>query len=77
MMTVSYADGAEAVPTNGRSPLRDRHYATGLESTVEIESFWTAARRGGLPDRFRVRAEAVSHISSRYGAPNSKPVGEG
>jgi putative transposase len=27
-----------------------RHYATGLEGTVEIESFWTATRRGGLPD---------------------------
>ena len=23
------------------------HYATGIEGTVEIESFWTAARRGG------------------------------
>lgn len=54
-----------------------RHYATGLEGTIEIESFWTAARRGGLPDRFRFRAEAVSHISSRYGAPNSKSVVEG
>ncbi|MGB6743189.1 MAG: transposase [Terracidiphilus sp.] len=30
-----------------------RHYATGLEGTVEIESFWTAARRGGeLPEGF-------------------------
>ena len=46
-----------------------RHYATGLEGTVEIESFWTAARRGGLPGRFRFSAE--SHISSRYGAPRS------
>ena len=24
-----------------------RHYATGVEGTVEIESFWTAAKRGG------------------------------
>jgi putative transposase len=24
-----------------------RHYATGIEGTVEIESFWTAAKRGG------------------------------
>ncbi len=31
-----------------------RHYATGHEGTVEIESFWTAARRKGeLPDGFR------------------------
>jgi putative transposase len=44
-----------------------RHYAIGREGTVEIESFWTAARRGGLPGRFRFSAE--SHISSRYGAP--------
>lgn len=30
-----------------------RHYATGVEGTVEIESFWTAARRGGqLPDGY-------------------------
>ena len=53
--------------------LRDR----AGESTVEIESFWAAARRGGLQDRFQFRAEAVSHISSRYGAPNSKSVEEG
>ncbi len=25
-----------------------RHYATGIEGTVEIESFWTGARRDGL-----------------------------
>ena len=50
-----------------------RHYATGLEGTVEIESFWTAARRGGLPGRFRFSAE--SHISSRYGAPKSPDNG--
>ncbi len=31
-----------------------RHYATGFAGTVEIESFWTAARRNGeLPDEFR------------------------
>jgi len=27
-----------------------RHYATGIEGTVEIESFWTGARRDGLLD---------------------------
>ncbi|MGA9071833.1 MAG: transposase [Terracidiphilus sp.] len=27
-----------------------RHYATGMEGTVEIESFWTGARRDGLLD---------------------------
>jgi putative transposase len=27
-----------------------RHYATGLIGTVQIESFWTAARRNGLRD---------------------------
>ena len=26
-----------------------RHYATGVEGTVEIESHWTAARRGNQP----------------------------
>lgn len=31
-----------------------QHYATRLEGTVEIESFWAAARRKGeLPDGFR------------------------
>jgi len=30
-----------------------RHYATGLRGTVEIESFWTAAGRGGLPENWR------------------------
>jgi len=49
-----------------------RHYATGLEGTVEIESFWTAARRGGLPGRLRF---SESHISSRYGAPRSPDNG--
>ena len=33
-----------------------RHYATGLRGTVEIESFWTAAGRGGLPANYRVLA---------------------
>ena len=33
-----------------------RHYATGLRGTVEIESFWTAAGRGGLPDNYRMLA---------------------
>jgi putative transposase len=27
-----------------------RHYATGIEGTVEIESFWTGARRDGVVD---------------------------
>jgi putative transposase len=27
-----------------------RHYATGIERTVEIESYWTGARRDGLRD---------------------------
>jgi putative transposase len=27
-----------------------RHYLTGIEGTVEIESFWTGARRDGLVD---------------------------
>ena len=34
-----------------------RHYATGLKGTVEIESDWTAARRGWeLPEGFKTRA---------------------
>ena len=33
-----------------------RHYATGMRGTVEIESFWTAAARGGLPENFRIIA---------------------
>jgi putative transposase len=33
-----------------------RHYATGLAGTVEIESEWTAARRGGhLPEGWEAR----------------------
>jgi len=49
-----------------------RHYATGLEGTVEIESFWTAARRGGLPDAVRFSGETLpSHISTRCGAPRT------
>ena len=49
-----------------------RHYAKGLEGTVEIESFWTAARRGGLPDILRLSPEITpSHISkARCGAPS-------
>jgi putative transposase len=35
------------------------HYVTGAEGTVEIESFWTAARRGGeLPGGFGVKRPA-------------------
>ena len=33
-----------------------RHYATGVRETVEIESFWTAAGRGGLPENYKVLA---------------------
>ena len=34
-----------------------RHYATGFKGTVEIESDWTAARRGWeLPEGFKTRA---------------------
>jgi putative transposase len=33
-----------------------RHYATGLEGTVKIESHWTAARRAGkLPTGYEVK----------------------
>jgi putative transposase len=33
-----------------------RHYATGLAGTVEIESQWTAFRRGNeLPEGFRFK----------------------
>lgn len=41
------------------------------ESTVEIGVFLEGRANRGLPDRFRSRGVAVSHISSRYGAPNS------
>ncbi len=52
-----------------------RHYATGSEGTVQIESFWTASRRGGLPDILRLPVENVkSHISARYGAPSSEEM---
>ncbi len=44
-----------------------RHYATGFEGTVEIESFWTASRRGN-----QVPNSQVSE--SRPGAPSSHPV---
>ena len=33
-----------------------RHYSTGVEGSVEIESFWTSAKRGGkLPEGFEVK----------------------
>lgn len=50
-----------------------RHWATGERGTVEIESPWTAFRRGGLPDILRFSPETVlSHISkTRCGAPTS------
>ena len=36
-----------------------RHYATGIEGTVEIESQWTATRRGNqLPEYLRYREKA-------------------
>ena len=35
------------------------HYATGVRGTVEIESFWTAARRGyEFPERYQCRRTA-------------------
>jgi putative transposase len=37
-----------------------RHYATGFEGTVEIESFWTGARRDGLLDP-RSQARDLGH----------------
>jgi putative transposase len=48
-----------------------RHYATGLEGTVEIESVWTASRRGGeLLDGLQYPNIESSHISkARCGAP--------
>ena len=68
MMTISYADGTETVPTNRRSSLCDRHYATGLESTVEIGSFWTAARRGGLPGPLSVQCRGcIPHLFEIWG----------
>jgi putative transposase len=40
-----------------------RHYATGLRGIVEIESFWTAAGRDGLPENFRSLARSAEiHI---------------
>ena len=36
-----------------------RHYLTGAEGTVEIESFWTATKRGNeLPATFKMNREA-------------------
>jgi putative transposase len=39
-----------------------RHYATGIEGAVEIESEWTAARREGMGPRPRVRSGPVQHF---------------
>jgi putative transposase len=37
-----------------------RHYSTGAEGTVEIESLWTSARRGGaLPVGFELKRHEV------------------
>ena len=35
-----------------------RHYATSEIGTVEIESEWTAIRRGGLPEELRYKTQA-------------------
>jgi putative transposase len=51
-----------------------RHYATGEIGTVEIESHWTARRRGGLPASLRYSPDPLqTHISeARCGAPTSE-----
>jgi putative transposase len=51
-----------------------RHYATGVEGAVEIESHWTAHRRGGLPTSLRYSPNTPqAHISeARCGAPTSE-----
>ena len=51
-----------------------RHYANGLEGTVEIESFWTAARRGGLPDILRLSRRSHHPTSQKrdVGAPKMR-----
>jgi putative transposase len=51
-----------------------RHYATGEAGAVEIESHWTAHRRGGLPASLRYSPGGpLSHISeARCGAPTSE-----
>ena len=43
-----------------------RHYATGEIGTVEIESFWTGARRDGLIDP-RSQKRDLGHQSWRRG----------
>jgi putative transposase len=51
-----------------------RHYATGEVGTIEIESHWTARRRGGLPTSLQYSTDTPqTHISeSRCGAPASE-----
>lgn len=49
-----------------------RHWLTGEIGTVEIESQWTARRRGGLPASFLYPSNVLqTHISVRCGAPTS------
>jgi putative transposase len=50
-----------------------RHWSTGESGTVEIESPWTARRRGGLPASLQYSPDASqTQVSkSRHGAPNS------
>jgi putative transposase len=45
-----------------------RHYATGFEGTVEIESFWSAAKRGSQLPKTQVS-------EARPGAPGSAFIG--
>jgi putative transposase len=47
-----------------------RHYRTGIEGAVEIESFWTAARRDGLLDP-RSQKRDLSHPPRDLGHPAS------
>ena len=51
-----------------------RHYATGEVGAVEIESHWTARRRGGLPASLQYSPDTPrTHISeARCGAPTSE-----
>jgi putative transposase len=45
-----------------------RHYATGLEGTVEIESQWTASRRGNqLPEYLRFKGKAGRRPNPKRG----------
>jgi putative transposase len=49
-----------------------RHYATGFEGVVEIESEWTARKRESMGIRLKVRAGPVSHFPPKQsldGAP--------